>query len=175
MLRSTIICAATLLALVAVACTNKSPPAPVTLGYRTVVEAHDIDGRLVGAAPDKRATIVVFFATWCGPCRHELQILDELHAARPNVRIIGVNAYEEWRNMSDQAKLRNFLKHNAQWLQVVRADKAIFEAFGGVPKIPSLFVFDRNGRIIKEYRGARRAPPTRGELDRLLGEIGPTA
>lgn len=159
--------------LVAAACSTKSQRAAPS--YSKVISSQDIDGKPVGAATDKDATIVVFFATWCHPCREELKMLTALRADQPRVRIIGVNAYEEWSNQSNNEKLRSFLKANADWLQVVRANKDLFDAFGGVPKIPSMFVFDSKGRMVKEFRRAKRPPPSRHEVDQVLAGIKPAA
>lgn len=110
------------------------------------------------------ATVVVVFASWCGPCRKELAVLSELRETRPNVRIIGLNAYEEFDSFSDEKKLRAFLAENAPWLTVVRDDGTLLKTFGGVPKIPTLFVYDRAGKVVFEFRRNKRPPPDRREL-----------
>lgn len=156
----------------AMACTARESSQRSARGYRALVEATDINGSRVGPTADKRATLVVFFATWCHPCRNELAMLGELHARHPDVRIVGVNAYEEWNKLSDEKKLRAFLRDNASWLRVVRADKNLFAAFGGVAKIPTLFVFDKAGKLVKSFRRAKRPPPDRAELERTLSELG---
>jgi thiol-disulfide isomerase/thioredoxin len=110
------------------------------------------------------ATVVVVFASWCGPCRKELAALGELRKTRPKVRIIGLNAYEDWDDYSDEQKLRRFLDTNAPWLTVVRDDGTLLRTFGGVPKIPTVFVYDRDGRVVHEFRRNQRPPPDRREL-----------
>lgn len=133
--------------------------------YQRVLAATDIEGRVVGPPPEgARATVMVFFASWCGPCRHELSLLGELQREDPELRIVGLNAYEDWSDFSDEKRLRRFLADNAPWLQVVRSDAAMMKSFGGVPKVPTLFVFDRAGRMVHSFRRNRRAPPSKSEL-----------
>ncbi|WP_428265462.1 TlpA family protein disulfide reductase [Haliangium sp.] len=145
-----------------------------------MLAARDLDGRPVGpAGPGQDATVVVVFASWCGPCRRELAMLDELRHETPRVRIIGVNAFEDWGDMSDQNRLRAFLAHDAPWLQVVPNDDAVLAALGRPTKIPTLFVFDRGGRLVVSYLRARRRPPDKRELragiDRALAAADTTA
>ena len=131
----------------------------------SVERAVDLQGVTVGALPQgKQATVLIVFASWCGPCRYELATLDELRTHHPKVRIIGLNAYEEYEGRSDHLLLRRFLNEWAPWLRVVRAKPPVIAALGGVPKIPSLFVYDRRGILVREFSRAKRAPPSRAEL-----------
>ena len=161
-----------LIALVALGCgatTTKQTPQTSSSPLNLLQTERDIDGAVVGESdPKTQATVVIVFASWCGPCRHELAILGQISKQRPAVRIIGINAYEEWGNRSDEARLRRFLGQNAPWLQVVHAQRALLRAFGGVPKIPSLFLFDRDGRLVRAFKKDRRAPPGRQELQRAI-------
>lgn len=145
-------------------------PEPTT-GLERLLTSTDIDGRVVGdPTASTGATIVVVFASWCQPCRHELAMLGEITKAEPRLRVIGLNAYEEWGQYSDEQRLRAFLGENAPWLQVVHANDSMLRAFGGVPKIPTLFVYDQTGRQIVAFRRNQRTPPTRAELEQAIAQ-----
>jgi thiol-disulfide isomerase/thioredoxin len=160
------------LALVACATAGRESSGPrADRGYRAVVSRADIAGAPIGDDPAARATVVIVFASWCRPCRNELNMLSELIREQPKIRIIGVNAYEDWDNLSDEKKLHAFLAETHPWLRVVRGDDEILSSLGGVPKIPSVFVFDRNGGKVKAYRRAERKPPTRQELEAVLAPL----
>ncbi len=117
-------------------------------------------------AIEARPTVVVFFASWCGPCRAELANLGRLHEKHPGVRIIGLNSYEDFRDYSDTQQLRAFLDSNAPWMtEVVSADEAMLIDFGRVPRIPTLLVFDASGKISAEFRRDQRRPPSYEELE----------
>ena len=145
-----------------------SRPVDLEAGLRAVWAAKDLDGETVGQQDGVEATAVVMFASWCQPCRKELAMLGELRRDRPGLRVIGVNYYEEFEDRSDEERLRGFLAGSAPWLQVVRADKALFTALGRPSKIPTVFLFDGEGGLMERYLRAERAPPTREELEKAL-------
>jgi len=158
-----------------VACTNAKPaehpatPAEAP-GYRSVLAHTDIHGHAIATKPAS-ATIVVVFASWCGPCRRELGMLKQLAVEKPGLRIIGVNAYEDWDDISNQQKLEKFLGAEHPWLTVVRADDKLLSALGGVPKVPSLFLFDHAGAQVRAFRRAERRPPSKAELENALAQV----
>jgi thiol-disulfide isomerase/thioredoxin len=129
----------------------------------------DLDGAPVAAhLVAGKPAIFVVFASWCVHCRHELGILADLRATDPEVQIVGLNAYEDWEDASNEATLRAYLEMNAPWLTVVRSDDAMLNELGGVPKIPSLFVFDGEGQLARGWKRNEGAPPT---LAQLQGEL----
>ena len=151
---------------------QKSPstaaPAPAP-AFRALADATDIGGSKVGPASAATvATVVIVFASWCQPCRQELAILGGLRDQHPNARIVGINAYEDYAGRSDHQRLQAFLAESAPWLRVIRANKQLLRAFGGVPKVPSVFVYDRRGVLIHNYDRTRTRPPTAAELDKAI-------
>lgn len=156
------------------ACTRPPPAAPADpgdQGYRSVVARNDLAGKPVGHDGAARATVVIVFASWCYPCRKELAILSELVTEHPGVRVIGINAFEDFDDLSDAATLTAFLGTNHPWLRVVRGDDALLRSLGGVRKIPTLFVFDARGVRVKAFRRSQRLPPTKKELGQLLSSL----
>lgn len=165
--------AAWLLAATLTSCTRPTPipPGEGDPAYRTVVSRQGLDGRQVGHDQTARATVVIVFASWCHACRKELTMLSELVTEHPRVRVIGVNAFEDFEDLSSAATLKEFLGTNHPWLTVVRGDDQVLRALGGVTKIPTLFVFDGRGAAVKVYRREQRDPPSKKELARLLARL----
>lgn len=98
-------------------------------------------------------------------------MLGELLGEEPSLRVIGVNAYEEFSERSDAERLRAFLAMNAPWLQVVPATDRLMHALGNPSKVPTLFLFDRQGKLARSYLRARRAPPSKAELQEDLAAL----
>lgn len=129
--------------------------------WREIYAARDIDGEpLAPIIEEHGLTMVVVFATWCAHCKRELGILEQLGEEEPRVGIIGVNYYEDFDKKSDEAKMRAYVKEKAPWLRVMQGDAVLLRLLGGVPKIPSIFLFDADGKLLATFkRSAEVAPP----------------
>jgi thiol-disulfide isomerase/thioredoxin len=133
--------------------------------WQKLYEATDLQGeRIAPAMEEGLVTLVFVFATWCEHCRAELAVLEDLRAADARVSIVGLNAWEEFEGKSDEARMRARVQEPAPWLRVVRADRATLAALGGVPKIPSLFLFDADGKRVASFKRDERPPPDLSEL-----------
>ena len=156
----------------AVACgsgsTRTAPQAPAAPDALAALESQrTIDGE---ALPPRAAqpTVVVFFASWCGACRAHLGDLKEVHRELPSLRIILVNAFEDFAERSGDEALRAYLTDAALAWPVVRGSAALRASFGDPAKIPAMYVFGADGVERARYvLPARRIPP-RDHLLRLL-------
>lgn len=145
---------------------------PAHASYRLLEQTTDLDGAAIGPlAAEQQATVAVVFASWCHPCRRQLAILEKLQAERPEVRVVAINAYEDYGARSDLDRMRAYVKEHAAGLRVVRAEQQLLAAYGGVPKIPSVFVYDRRGALAHEFRRSQVEPPTRAQLDQALAAV----
>lgn len=168
---------AALAAAPAAACVPTGPaasPAPgpggVSAAYALLVRAPDLDGQPVGEPEaGARATVAVVFASWCTHCRDEIPVLAEL-ARRQPVRVLGLNyrGHEEYEQRGDAAAVRAFVAEVAPWLRVVPADDGLWAALGRPPKVPTIYVFDRGGRLIRTFDRRREEIPTLDQLEASL-------
>ena len=133
----------------------------------------DLDGKPIGRT-NARATIVVLMASWCGHCRAQLAVLEQIQAEHPNARILGVSykGHEEYDNRGGAAKLRAYVAEAVPWLRVVPAGDALFGALGKPPFVPAVWVFDRDGTLVEFFDRRERAPPTMREIAALLAKLG---
>jgi thiol-disulfide isomerase/thioredoxin len=106
-----------------------------------------------------KVTLVMFWATWCGPCRREItevkEIYDEYHDR--GFEVIGISVDE------DREQLEEFLKENEiPWTIVY--DQALADGEKGQPMstrygvmaIPETILVDREGKVVAtELRGPR--------------------
>jgi len=166
---------AALVAFVA-ACASVPPPAApaASAGALSLLEAStDLDGTVV-VASDARATIAVVFASWCGHCRHELDLLAGMRAAHPGARILGVNyrGHEEYAERGSPEAVRSYVAEHAPWLRVVPAGEPLFSALGRPPKIPFIVIYDRSGKPVAHYDRLERPPPSADELAAVLRALG---
>lgn len=135
----------------------------------SAVEASvDLDGAVVGRAAGP--TIVVVFASWCGHCHDALARLAALRAARPDLRVLGVNyrGHETYEQRGGPAAVRRLVAERAPWLRVVPADDALFARLGAPPKIPTLYVYGADGELRALFDRSERPAPDDAELAAAL-------
>ncbi len=117
-----------------------------------------LSGLLAGA--HGRSALVVFWASWCGPCAHEAPELEALaSSAAGRGRVVAV----DWSDPETQ-KARGFVKRYAWSFPVLRdGDGAVGNEYR-MTSLPTSFVIDSRGRISDVLRG----PQTLGDWTRAL-------
>jgi len=100
---------------------------------------------------DNEFTLVNFWATWCVPCRGEMEALQELHSARGSegLEIIGV-VHEE----IEKQRLIEFLESAGITYTVLVPGRGIAGNWGDIRVLPTTFLVDRRGRVLRRYVGA---------------------
>lgn len=111
---------------------------------------------------DDKVLIVTFFASWCPPCRQEFADLSDLYRQyrESGLEVVAINLFEDFDNFSDDKRLAAFLELTQPPFTVVKGNDAISQQFGTIRRIPSLFVFDRQGRRILAFAHERGAQAT---------------
>lgn len=141
---SCIICVLVVLTLVAVApgyTATKMPPFKLE-DVRT--------GKLVKSSSFKgKSLLVMFFATWCPPCIQEIPNLIDLQNTyeKRNFSVVGISVDQE------KGVVEKLIDKKSINYPVMMADKAVTRNFGGVYGIPTAFLVDSKGRIMKKYTG----------------------
>ena len=110
-----------------------------------------VDGSMVSMSDySGKVVLVDFWATWCPPCLEMIPILSKLHKkySDKGLVILGVSLDNEGLGM-----LGTFVHENMIPYKVVMGDKKIGRAFGGVSSIPTLYLVDRDGRLVRKLTG----------------------
>lgn len=110
-----------------------------------------VDGKVVSSESFKgKVMLVTFFATWCPPCRQEIPHLIQLHNeyGPKGFTVIGLSVDEG--GIKVVSKLVNQAKIN---YPVLMADRATARAFGGIGGIPTSFLVNKKGHVVKKYPG----------------------
>lgn len=127
-----------------------APAAAAELAALPAFTLNDLDGRpIVREDLFGRAVLVEFWATWCPPCRPTLSWLGELkkrHGDQVVVLSIAVESEE-----ADVRKLAADLGLPFRWAM---GTPEVARAFGDVSALPTLLVFDRQGRAAGTFYGA---------------------
>ncbi|MFT3761656.1 MAG: TlpA disulfide reductase family protein [Pseudoxanthomonas sp.] len=119
--------------------------APIALGKDRGGDAVDL-ARYRG-----KIVVVSFWASWCGPCRRELPMLDALqkHVGNDFLQIIAVNEDEDLQNY------RGILRQMKDFsLLLVRdTSKANAAANYGIKAYPNLWIIDPQGNVASHHVG----------------------
>lgn len=106
-----------------------------------------LDGEQVNLAervksPDNK--ILVFWATWCPYCKQLMPIVDDIKKDYPDLEVLAFNVFDDLQPAAYPVK--------APWpfIHVLGADE--FARAHGVKGLPTLFLVDKNGKMILDLR-----------------------
>lgn len=127
------------------------------------IDSPDLEG--VTRLFDLRGQVVFvnFWASWCGPCRREMSVLEKAYQDYKDqgFLILGVNKGETWYEVTTFRQEISFtfpitLDLNAE----------IFQSYWG-RGIPNSFIIDQNGFVIRIHYGEI----TEDQVDKIFGAI----
>ncbi len=122
----------------------------------TLVDLHGDTVSLSALAGN--VVILDFWATWCGPCRLTMPLMQEFHDARKkDMRYYAINVWEQ-----DTTAVRPYLSKYGYTFNVLFGAAETASEYG-VAGIPALFMIDRHGVIRFRHGGYRP------DLDEVLG------
>jgi peroxiredoxin len=128
----------------------------------------DLDGKSVTLASHRgKVVILVFWASWCPPCKDELQSLNKLYGMYKNKGLV-ILAVSSDRSLST---VKDFIAQNPVTYPILFDEKLsisrdLYKAF----MVPTTFVIDRRGTIFRKHFGEQdwTKPTLVKEIDTLL-------
>ncbi len=126
----------------------------------------NLDGKTVAMKDFSNKVVVIdFWATSCSPCRAEIPHLNKLYSdlRGKGLEIVGIS-------MDDRADVvKDFAREFRMEYSLVMGSDVLAEQFGGIFGLPTTFIIDRKGNIVKKFVGL---PPTGiDELSRIVREL----
>jgi thiol-disulfide isomerase/thioredoxin len=114
------------------------------------LKAKDLDGRELSLDAYKGKVVLLnFWATWCGPCRAEIPSLIRIQEAyKDRLQIIGMDVDDE-----NEEQLRAFVKNQGINYPVVMTSVPVRLAYGGIAALPTVFVINRDGKVVQKHVG----------------------
>lgn len=112
----------------------------------------DINGKTVKLSDYKGKIVIIdFWATWCGPCRRGIPDLISLQKEYADkLVVIGISVDREGQTKKD---VPAFTKNNGINYPIVYADNKVISDYGGIEAIPTSFIIDKKGNIVKNFVG----------------------
>jgi len=144
---------------------RKPRPAAIEIGSEAAdFQLKDLEGREV-QLKSLRGNVVLlnFWATWCGPCRLEMPVIEKLHQQLhgKGLRVFGVNDEEI-------ETIREYVaEHEYSFPTLVDMDQQAMNLYR-IRGIPTMVVIDREGKIAQYRMGLSRE----GDLRTWLRKAG---
>ncbi|MDH4317763.1 MAG: TlpA family protein disulfide reductase [Desulfobulbaceae bacterium] len=110
-----------------------------------------VDGNAVTSEEFKGKTLLVtFFATWCPPCRQEIPTLIKLHEeyGPKNFSVLALSI-----DQSGSKVVRRLVQQEKINYPVLMTDRETMDGFGGIPGVPTSFLINEKGNVVKRYPG----------------------
>ncbi|OGQ98654.1 MAG: hypothetical protein A2505_10135 [Deltaproteobacteria bacterium RIFOXYD12_FULL_55_16] len=124
------------------------------------------DGALVKSSSYQGQVILInFFATWCPPCRKEIPDFIKLqkeYGAR-GFTVIGIST-----DQGGAAQVEKFAQKMEINYPVLLSEAKTPEAFGGIIGIPTSFLVNREGNVVKRYDGYADPQTLANDLKAIL-------
>lgn len=123
-----------------------------------------VSGRAVNLADlGGKPVLINLWATWCGPCREEMPILQDAYIQHgEKIAFLGVDTKD-----NPEAAAAFLEEVGATYPQVVDLDGRLLVEHLRVPGLPVTVVVDSEGKVIKKHVGAFTAE----SLDALVREV----
>ena len=124
----------------------------------------DINGTSVTLSQYQGKVVILdFFADWCPPCRQEVPdfiALESAYGAKGFAMIgVAVVSKEDAKKFAEEAKIN---------YPVLVDDGKVSETYGPVRSIPTTFVIDKTGKIVKKYIGLKPKETFEADIQALL-------
>jgi|GEM_PF-2182510 len=122
--------------------------------FGKTISLKDFQGKII---------LLDFFATWCGPCRMEMQYLKKVYNEykEKDFIIISIDLYE------DIEKVKKFVNENdIEWIVVIDKDGIATRNYL-IEAIPTLFLIDKNGIVRFVHVGVTDDSSLRDEIVKL--------
>lgn len=93
--------------------------------------------------------LVNFWATWCGPCRQEMPLLEKINKKYKDLgfTMLGINVEE------DTSGMEKYLKDVPVTFPILNDGKNSVAKLYGVDGMPNTVIIDRNGVVRHVHRG----------------------
>lgn len=111
-----------------------------------------------------QAVLITFFATWCPSCLQEIPTLKQLQAqyGKQGFAVVALSVDE-----GGAAAVARLVEQAGITYPVLMADRGTTRDFGNVVAVPTSFLVNRSGHVVKKYPG----PMVRTLLERDIAAV----
>ncbi len=115
-----------------------------------------------------KITVISFWATWCSPCKKELDAINDYYGEwqqKYNIELVAVSVDDS----RSAAKVPAMVKEKGWKYRVLLDPSKEFQTAANIQAVPHTFVLDQKGNIVFEHNGY--TPGDELELEDLFKEL----
>jgi thiol-disulfide isomerase/thioredoxin len=143
--------------------TEKNPPAPPF-----DFSLSDLSGKMHSLKEFRGKVVLLnFWATWCPACKEDIATLEILNREYKNsgLEIIGISL-----DKKGLGEVDSFVQQMKIPYTILMGDESVVKSYGAFKGVPTSFLLDKEGRIIKKYSGQINHEVVSSDLKTLFGE-----
>jgi thiol-disulfide isomerase/thioredoxin len=114
-----------------------------------------------------KIVVVNFWATWCGPCKHEMPLFVEAakRYGEDRVQVIAVSLDDD----STRSKIPEFAGKQKMSFPILLGNAEVMQKLGLGEGLPATAFLDANGQVIARILGEVSKSELKARLDWMLG------
>jgi thiol-disulfide isomerase/thioredoxin len=131
----------------------------------------DLQGQQHNLASYKGKVLVVnFWATWCGPCRHEMPLFADLlkHYGADKMQLVAVSLDDE----TTRAKIPDFVDKQKMGFPILLGKTDDMQKLGLGEGLPATLFINSDGQIVARILGEVSKQELKARLDWMLEQKG---
>lgn len=112
-----------------------------------------------------QVVLVTFFATWCRPCMEEIPSLIHLQDqfGKQGFSVVAISV-----DQSGKKPVKKVMDKKGINYPVLMADAKVTRDFGGIVGIPTSFLVNRDGNIVKSYPGYVQHAVFANDIEKII-------
>lgn len=114
-----------------------------------------------------KMVLLNFWATWCPACKEDIATLEILNREYKNsgLEIIGISL-----DKKGLGEVDSFVQEMKIPYTILLGDETVVKSYGGLKGVPTSFLLDKEGRIVKRYSGQISHEAISSDLKVYLGK-----
>ncbi len=143
--------------------TSESPTNMTMPGFK--LQLIDNDSYYSSDSLNDKAVYITFFTFWCRACVEEMETLIRVQNSYADRKftVIGISVEKENRSM-----VLKMIRKAEVIYPVLLSNGQIEKRFGGISIIPTAFLIDQKGKVIKKYFGPPKESTLRKDIEKIL-------
>lgn len=128
----------------------------------------DLNGKIHSLKEFKGKIVLLnFWATWCPSCKEDIAELLFIYRQYKDsgLEVVGISLDKKGLGVVD-----SFVKELNIPYTILLGDETVVKSYGGFKGIPTTFLLDKEGRIVKKYSGQINPETLRSDLKVWFGK-----